>query len=254
MVGMEAVRDYWTRQWAEIDSTCRAGRLRRAARTGRWRSMCHQRATSVATGDVLADGPRCPCVCLRRRGAGRQDGCGGALRARPRPAAPGRAPAATSAPWSCSPQCEQRTSASKWWPQVVCRNNTGTPSGPARCLSPQAVMAIRTAQSSEPLLGQHVLEALRALLVGAALDHALLDQPLEALGQHLRGDPEVGLQLVEAVDPDPDVAQDQRATMARRSTSIVRAIEHIMSPKRVRCMAADISLPLRKSLLLRSPP
>jgi ketosteroid isomerase-like protein len=55
-VGHEAVRDYWVRQWAEIDS-----RVEPAGFTARGDGVVaadvHLRATSVATGDVLADGP-----------------------------------------------------------------------------------------------------------------------------------------------------------------------------------------------------
>jgi ketosteroid isomerase-like protein len=54
-VGHEAVRDYWTRQWAEIDS--RVEPVGFAERPdGTIAVEVHQRATSVATGDLLTDG------------------------------------------------------------------------------------------------------------------------------------------------------------------------------------------------------
>ena len=44
----------------------------------------------------------------------------------------------------------------------------------------------------------------------AALQHAVFDEVAEPLGQYLARDAEVGLDLVEAVHPDPYVTQDQR--------------------------------------------
>jgi hypothetical protein len=52
--------------------------------------------------------------------------------------------------------------------------------------------------------------ARRARGVWAALEHAGVDQMLEALGQDLARDPEVAVEVVEAVDPDEDVAHDER--------------------------------------------
>ena len=52
--------------------------------------------------------------------------------------------------------------------------------------------------------------ARRALRVGAALEHPGLDQVPEPLGEHLAGDAEVALEVVEAVDPDVDVADHER--------------------------------------------
>ena len=45
---------------------------------------------------------------------------------------------------------------------------------------------------------------------GTALQNALLDQMVEPLGEHLARDAEIGLDLVEAIHPDPNVAHDQR--------------------------------------------
>lgn len=58
------------------------------------------------------------------------------------------------------------------------------------------------------LCGQVVLVS-RSSVVGAAFEHAVIDEVAEALGQHLARDAEVGLDLVEAVHADPDVAQYQ---------------------------------------------
>jgi hypothetical protein len=54
-VGHGAVRDYWTRQWAEIDSRVEPVGFEVRA-DGVVAVDVHQRATSVATGGVLADG------------------------------------------------------------------------------------------------------------------------------------------------------------------------------------------------------
>jgi hypothetical protein len=42
-----------------------------------------------------------------------------------------------------------------------------------------------------------------------ALEHALLDEAVESLGQALARDAKVGLDLVETVHPDPYITQDQ---------------------------------------------
>ena len=60
------------------------------------------------------------------------------------------------------------------------------------------------------LLGQHVVVTQRSLRVDPLLDHALRHEPLEALREHLARDPEVALELVEAGEADPDVADDER--------------------------------------------
>jgi ketosteroid isomerase-like protein len=55
-VGHDAVRDYWARQWAEIDSRVEpTGFTERP--DGTIAVDVAQRATSVATGEVLTDGP-----------------------------------------------------------------------------------------------------------------------------------------------------------------------------------------------------
>src|SRR6185437_3872267 len=59
------------------------------------------------------------------------------------------------------------------------------------------------------LLGEDVLEALRVLAVAAALDDALLGQRGEPRAEHVGGDPERALELVEAAAPEEEVAQDQ---------------------------------------------
>src|ERR1700761_5315786 len=60
-----------------------------------------------------------------------------------------------------------------------------------------------------PLLGQHVLEALRVLAVAAALDDPLLGQRRQPRAEHVGGDAERGLELVEAAAPEEEVAEDQ---------------------------------------------
>jgi hypothetical protein len=55
-VGHEAVRDYWTRQWAEIDS--HVDSLAFTTRADDTVAVdVHLRATSIANGELLADGP-----------------------------------------------------------------------------------------------------------------------------------------------------------------------------------------------------
>ena len=65
------------------------------------------------------------------------------------------------------------------------------------------------------LLGQPVLAARRAVLVGPLHQDPLLDEALEPGLQHIAGHAEVTLQLLEAADPQEDVADDQeRPTLA----------------------------------------
>ena len=62
----------------------------------------------------------------------------------------------------------------------------------------------------EALLGQEVLVAGRAFLVGAALEDVLVDQPLEAGREDVAGDAEGLLDLVEAAVAVHHVADDQQ--------------------------------------------
>ena len=62
----------------------------------------------------------------------------------------------------------------------------------------------------EALLGQEVLVAGRAFLVGAALEDALLDQPAEPGREDVAGDPERALDLAEAAVAVHHVADDQQ--------------------------------------------
>src|SRR4051812_39863648 len=62
----------------------------------------------------------------------------------------------------------------------------------------------------EPLLAEAVLEALGALLVAVALDQALVDQPLEPLGQDVARDAEIALEVVEPAHPEERVADDEQ--------------------------------------------
>ena len=60
------------------------------------------------------------------------------------------------------------------------------------------------------LLGEPVLTAQRALLVRPLHQDPFLDEPLEPRLQDVAGDPEVLLQLLEAPDPQEDVADDEQ--------------------------------------------
>ena len=59
------------------------------------------------------------------------------------------------------------------------------------------------------LLRQHVLASFGPLLVGAGLDDPLSDQRLEPVGQHVRGDAQILLDLPEATQAVGDVTDDQ---------------------------------------------
>src|SRR5262245_11362625 len=50
----------------------------------------------------------------------------------------------------------------------------------------------------------------RAPVIGPPLEHAAIDEVIEPLRQHLAGDAEIRLHLIEASKPNVDVAQDQR--------------------------------------------
>jgi hypothetical protein len=50
----------------------------------------------------------------------------------------------------------------------------------------------------------------RSPVVGPALEHALVDEVVQPLGQDLARDPEVGLDLLKPGEPGPHVTQDQR--------------------------------------------
>ena len=86
----------------------------------------------------------------------------------------------------------------------------------------------------EALLGEEVLVARRALLVGALLEDALVDQQREAGGEDVAGDAEVLLDLVEAAAAVEDVADhEQRPALAEdlegpgdRADLVVLAVQH----------------------------
>ena len=80
----------------------------------------------------------------------------------------------------------------------------------------------------DALLGEPVLEARRAILVGHALEDALLDEPPEAVGQHVARDAEVALEVLEAAHAHERVAHD-RIVQRSPSTSSERAIEQFWS-------------------------
>jgi hypothetical protein len=59
------------------------------------------------------------------------------------------------------------------------------------------------------LVGEPVLEALGALLVGALLEDPLVDEAPQAVGQDVARDAEVILEVVEAPHAEEGVADDQ---------------------------------------------
>ena len=61
----------------------------------------------------------------------------------------------------------------------------------------------------EATLGQPILVPVGAGAVAHALEQAVLDELGESLGEHVACDPEVALQLSEAVHPEVRVAHDQ---------------------------------------------
>src|SRR6266511_6105492 len=60
------------------------------------------------------------------------------------------------------------------------------------------------------LLGEPVLESLGSLVVGDALEHALGDEAVQAVGEHVARDAEAVEELVEATMAENDVADDQQ--------------------------------------------
>jgi hypothetical protein len=87
----------------------------------------------------------------------------------------------------------------------------------------------------DPLGGQAVLVSLRPLLVQVLLEHALVTQALQARGQHVAGNAEALLELVEAREPDEGVADDEhRPALAddlqrardRADLALVLAVKH----------------------------
>ena len=81
-------------------------------------------------------------------------------------------------------------------------------------LEPVAVAPLEQRDEDGPqvgaLLGQAVLAAQRALLVRPLHQDALLDEALEPRLQHVAGDAQVALQLLEAPDPQEDVPDDEQ--------------------------------------------
>src|SRR6266496_509431 len=59
------------------------------------------------------------------------------------------------------------------------------------------------------LLGEPVFESLGSLVVGDALEHALGDEAVQAVGEHVARDAEAVEELVEATMAENDVADDQ---------------------------------------------
>ena len=109
-----------------------------------------------------------------------------------------------------------------------------------------AVAPVRQRDHDRPevdaLLGQVVLEALRALLIEAALEDAVVDESLQAVGEHVAGDAEIALEVLEAADAEERVAQQQdRPAVAEdleragdgAVLGFVRAGQHGSSPRRL---------------------
>src|SRR5581483_5608599 len=105
------------------------------------------------------------------------------------------------------------------------------------------------------LLRQPVLVALGALLVEHPVEDPLLDEAVEALGQHIAGDTEARLELVEAAPAEEGVADDQeRPALAddlqgagdRAVLAVVVAPEH--ASRLAQSVASRISILLRSVL------
>jgi len=61
------------------------------------------------------------------------------------------------------------------------------------------------------LVGEKVLMADRAILVDAALEYAIVGEPAEAVGEHIAGDVEAGLEVAEAGDSGEEgIADDEQ--------------------------------------------
>ena len=58
--------------------------------------------------------------------------------------------------------------------------------------------------------GEDVLGPAGTLRVWNALEHAFVAQQLEPVGEHVGGDPELVLEILEALDAQDGVAQDQK--------------------------------------------
>ena len=84
----------------------------------------------------------------------------------------------------------------------------------------------------------------RALLVGALLEDPLLDQPGEPGGEHVAGDPEVLLDLVEAPAAVEDVADDEQGPALAehlegagdRADLVVLAVQHMCDCRTLSCV------------------
>src|SRR6202000_1195408 len=120
-------------------------------------------------------------------------------------------------------------------PQPLWMTMRGAPSGPAEWRSPQCIRAISEGQRSRPFWVRKYSWRGRAFLVGAALEDVLVDQALEAGGEDVAGDPQVGLDAREAAVAVQHVADDQqRPTLAdhferfRQRADLVRivVVEH----------------------------
>ena len=93
----------------------------------------------------------------------------------------------------------------------------------------------------EALLGQAVLEARGAVLVGHALEDALVDEAAEAVGEDVARDAEVALEVVEAAHAHERLAHDEDRPAAPRAP---RGPGRSSSSGLRRCGAAWLGSPL----------
>ena len=91
---------------------------------------------------------------------------------------------------------------------AVAQHDWGTRGGGRVAIAPAQELDDHRPQV-EALLGEAVLVALGALLVGDLPQDALRDEPLQARGEHVARDAEVALDRVEAAHAEEDVAQDE---------------------------------------------
>ncbi len=105
-------------------------------------------------------------------------------------------------------QCQHTNAWSSGWPHASWTSTVGGPVVGQPLVAPAHQRDERRRQGRAHV-GQPVLEPRRALAVQAPLEHAGLDQPLEAVGQDGTGDVEVGAEVVEPAHAAEGVAHDQ---------------------------------------------
>ena len=123
---------------------------------------------------------------------------------------PGPGSARASRAWSTSPQLSQMPRSLTAPPHSLWTISIGGPVGAGGVAVAPGEQGDQRRPEVEPLLGEEVLVALRALLVGAPFEDVLVDQPLQPGGEHVAGDAEALLQLAEAPVAVHHVADDQQ--------------------------------------------